>query len=131
VPEATVFTIDEKGVNELFNDRQGDIRQYMDRQAKQVVQLAKRKVGKKTRALERSIDYQMIPGTNGVSYEVTASNHIAFMHHEGTRPHIITPHTRRAMRFRDGGRVVYARIVAHPGTRGNPFLRDALREVVR
>lgn len=49
---------------------------------------------------------------------------------DGTRPHVIRP--RRAdgvLRFRVGGRVVYARVVNHPGTRARPFLDRALREV--
>jgi hypothetical protein len=50
---------------------------------------------------------------------------------DGTRPHIIRPRNAQALRFRIGGRVVYARVVHHPGTRANPFLDRALREVTR
>lgn len=49
---------------------------------------------------------------------------------DGTRPHQIKP--RRSggvLRFVVGGRVVYARVVNHPGTRARPFLDRALREV--
>lgn len=35
---------------------------------------------------------------------------------EGTRPHTIRPRARRALRFNVGGRVVYARVVHHPGS---------------
>ena len=48
---------------------------------------------------------------------------------DGTRPHIIRPRTARVLRFEVGGRVVYARVVHHPGTRARPFLDRALREV--
>lgn len=48
---------------------------------------------------------------------------------DGTRPHIIRPRNARALRFMVGGQVVYARVVHHPGTRANPFLDRALREV--
>lgn len=48
---------------------------------------------------------------------------------DGTRPHVIRPRRARALRFRVGGRVVYARLVNHPGTRAKPFLDRALREV--
>lgn len=57
----------------------------------------------------------------GVSY--------AEMVHDGTRPHIIRPRNARALRFMVGGRVVYARVVHHPGTRPRPFLDRAVREV--
>jgi hypothetical protein len=51
----------------------------------------------------------------------------------GTRPHVIWPKINRPnphLRFTVGGRVVYARVVFHPGTRANPFLRDALRAAI-
>lgn len=51
--------------------------------------------------------------------------------HDGTRPHIIRPRRRPALRFRVGGQVVFARVVHHPGTRARPFLVRALREVAR
>ncbi|MFG2873289.1 HK97 gp10 family phage protein [Streptomyces sp. NPDC048338] len=48
---------------------------------------------------------------------------------DGTRPHVIRPKTKQALRFKVGGRVVFARVVNHPGTRPQPFLDRALREV--
>lgn len=49
--------------------------------------------------------------------------------HDGTRPHVIRPRNAQALRFQVGGRVVYARVVNHPGTRARPFLDRALAEV--
>lgn len=49
--------------------------------------------------------------------------------HDGTRPHVIRPRSARVLRFVVDGRVVYARVVHHPGTRGKPFLDRAVREV--
>lgn len=54
----------------------------------------------------------------------------AQMVNDGTRPHVIRPKNASVLRFVVGGRVVYARVVHHPGTRANPFLDRALREVV-
>jgi HK97 gp10 family phage protein len=48
---------------------------------------------------------------------------------DGTRPHRIVPKNGSVLRFTVGGRVVYARVVNHPGTRARPFLDQALREV--
>ena len=48
---------------------------------------------------------------------------------DGTRPHTIRPRTAKALRFVVGGRVVYAKVVHHPGTRARPFLDRALREI--
>lgn len=44
----------------------------------------------------------------------------------GTRPHQIRPVRARALRFTVGGRVVFARLVNHPGTQPNDFLNKAL-----
>lgn len=54
----------------------------------------------------------------------------AQMVNDGTRPHVIRPKNASVLRFVVGGRVVYAKVVHHPGTRANPFLDRALREVV-
>lgn len=50
---------------------------------------------------------------------------------DGSAPHIIRPRRAKALRFVVGGRVVYAKVVHHPGTRGTRFLDRALREVLR
>lgn len=49
--------------------------------------------------------------------------------HDGTAPHVIRPKTKSVLRFKVGGRWVYAKQVNHPGTRARPFLDRALREV--
>lgn len=47
----------------------------------------------------------------------------------GTRPHVIRPRTKKALRFRVGGQFVIVAKVNHPGTRAQPFLSRAVREV--
>jgi hypothetical protein len=47
----------------------------------------------------------------------------------GGRPSRNNPKKPGMLRFVVGGRVVYARVVNHPGTRARPFLDRALREV--
>ena len=49
---------------------------------------------------------------------------------KGTRPHVIRPVRAQALRFTVGGRVVYATVVNHPGTRANNFLAEALRSAL-
>jgi len=63
-------------------------------------------------------------------YTIGSDVYYAPFVNDGTRPHIIKP--RRpggSLRFVIGGRVVYAKVVHHPGTRARPFLDRALREV--
>jgi hypothetical protein len=45
----------------------------------------------------------------------------------GTRPHIIRPRRRQALRFNVGGRVVFAKIVHHPGNRARPRFFPTIR----
>lgn len=126
-----MFTVDDSGVASLFNNPRGDVYRYMESQARKVVFAAKRYVGKRTHLLERSIGYKMYRFGDGVYYTVTASNSIALLHELGSRPHIISARPGRTLRFKQGGRVVYAKVVMHPGTRPNPYLVTALREVVK
>lgn len=46
----------------------------------------------------------------------------------GTKPHPIYPRNKKALRFTTGGRVVFARMVNHPGTKPNNFLMKAMLE---
>lgn len=48
---------------------------------------------------------------------------------DGTKPHKIRPKTKQALKFNVGGRTVFAAVVNHPGTKANPFLDRALRQV--
>jgi hypothetical protein len=51
----------------------------------------------------------------------------AMLHHDGTRPHVILPRTKRVLRWvGDDGRVYFARAVHHPGTQPNRYLTDNL-----
>ena len=49
---------------------------------------------------------------------------------EGTDAHVIEPRQAKALRFSSGGQVVFAARVEHPGTKENPFVQRAIREVV-
>lgn len=66
-----------------------------------------------------------IEGPFTVGGSVHATAHYAAPVHEGARPHIIRPKNAKALRFEVDGRVVFARLVRHPGNRARPFLRNA------
>ncbi len=44
---------------------------------------------------------------------------------KGTAPHVIYPVKGRVLAFQVAGRLVFAPLVRHPGTRANPFLERA------
>lgn len=50
---------------------------------------------------------------------------------EGTRPHVIRPRQASALAFRIGGKLVVVKVVHHPGTRPNTFMKDSVKQVLR
>jgi hypothetical protein len=73
--------------------------------------------------LRRSIHGEALSHVHGT---VGTAVPYAVMVHEGTRAHVITPSSRKAL-FWPGARHPVRR-VNHPGTRPNPFLKRALAE---
>ena len=56
----------------------------------------------------------------------------AELHHRGTQPHVIRPRNVTVLRFPTspgGATFVFAKEVNHPGTKPNPYLVDAAREL--
>jgi hypothetical protein len=75
-----------------------------------------------------NITVQIRRGPGGDFQGVINSRHPATLYViGGTRPHVIRPVRARALKFTMGSRTVYAKVVMHPGTQPNNFLRDALR----
>lgn len=70
-------------------------------------------------------------GRKGPEVEVVADTEHAAVVHEPTPPHIIKPRYAKKLVFfwRKAGRVVFMDKVRHPGTKGNPFLANALKKV--
>jgi hypothetical protein len=108
----------------------GASRERGDADARRVVQRAKILAPVDTGRLRASIrvERRSILGFRN-RWTIGSDVDYAPMVHDGTRPHIIRPKNAKALRFRVNGRVVYARVVRHPGTRARPFLDRALREV--
>lgn len=46
--------------------------------------------------------------------------------HQGTNPHVIESRRKKALRWTDGGKFVFARRVKHPGTKKDPYIYEAL-----
>jgi len=88
----------------------------------QVMATAKAKVGKKSGRTAESIDMTMELRAPFWWIRIEAHTRYAWYHHQGTKPHVITGD----LKFRSGSRITHARVVHHPGTKPNPFLRDAL-----
>ena len=48
----------------------------------------------------------------------------------GSVPHIIKPKDKQALKFKAGGKEVFAKVVKHPGSRPNPFIRNTLNNKI-
>lgn len=108
----------------VFNDDRGPVIPHMKRIARVVTAAAKRQVGKDTRELERSIHWNLQRYGGLPEVWIGTYNKIAYLHHEGTRPHEISARNGTFLRFSAKGRMVYDRTVMHPGTPANRFLTD-------
>jgi hypothetical protein len=94
----------------------------LNRRAESVQRRAKVLVGKDTGRLAARITLTSRPVPPFWWFTITGDTRYAYYHHRGTKPHVIVG----SLEFRKGGRMVHTREVHHPGTKPNPFLRNAL-----
>ena len=66
---------------------------------------------------------KVVIGSFGVSYAKFVA--------EGTKAHEIRPKNASALAFKVGGKMVYAKVVRHPGTKANPFMSEAADKVAK
>ena len=109
-----------------LNSPYGPVGRHMYVRGRAIVSAAKAQVGVDTGRLKNSISMTQSRAVYGQSMTIGSSLNYALAHHEGTRPHIITPNRSEVLRFSSRGRVVYARSVRHPGTKPNKFLANNL-----
>jgi len=124
------FQPDRSAMRQMLRGSGGLVYNEIEKRTRRANTFAKAQVGKDTRELYRSINYRITAGSGNVLGVVSANNKIALMHHNGTRPHIIAARRAQTLRFKSRGKIVYAKVVRHPGTRPNKFLTDSLRKVV-
>lgn len=122
---------DERALDRLLNQPSGDVGKHLRKIGLLIFAGANVMAGRKTGDLRRKM--YMVQGRKGryQHVEVGSKSRHAYLHHEGTKPHRITPENGRLLRFNVGGRVVYAKKVMHPGTRPNPYLTVPMRRHVR
>lgn len=106
----------------------GTVGQYMHKVANRVAQRARRQVGVDTGRLRASIKFKHIRRAGEAAVKIGAYTPYARMHHEGTKPHIITPNKPGGqLVFARGSRIIRTNIVRHPGTKPNRYLTDQIR----
>jgi hypothetical protein len=105
----------------------GMVWNYMARRGKLALEAAKRQVGVRTGALKMSIHMKHLANATGQYIWIGSNKNYAYIHHEGSRPHLITPSRASTLRFTSGARIIYSRSVLHPGTRPNRYLSSQLK----
>lgn len=109
----------------------GMVGRHLSRRADLFLVAAKGQAGKgKTGKLARSIHVrEHLAQTYGQLMKIGSTNRVAYLHHEGTRPHVIKPKSSDGVLVFPNrrGRVVVTRVVRHPGTRPNRYLTDNLK----
>lgn len=120
------LTFRRAALDTYLNNPRGTLGRYMRGRAVMMATAAKGQAGKKTGALIRSIKIMHSRGSLGQFFTIGSNLNYALVHHEGSKPHIITPNDANILRFTAGGRVIYTHKVNHPGTRPNRYLSDQL-----
>lgn len=106
----------------------GHATRLVARLASRVAATAKMRAPVDTGKLRQETNAQAMPQVQGsvVRSSVQSQVDYAMAVHEGMRPLVILPKNGQALRFTTSSGVVYATRVNHPGTKGRPFLRNAL-----
>lgn len=84
----------------------------------------------KTGAMRQSLFARAIPKGREVGHDLTRAPHALFVQF-GTRPHVIEPNKKKALRWASGGRFFFAKRVHHPGYRGDAYLSRAADDAIR
>jgi hypothetical protein len=121
------YTIDHRAVAQLLYGKgrypdMDPIYHDLHRRAESVQRRAKVLVGKDTGRLAARITLKHWTAPPYIWFRVEGETRYAYLHHQGTKPHIIVG----SLEFRKGGRMIHTREVHHPGTKPNPYLRNAL-----
>ena len=110
----------------MLNGAGGMVDVDMRRRALTVQSAARRQVGRRTGILQKSIHSRRSRDAFGPYWYVGSTISYAYMHHEGTRAHVIKRNGGGVLKFATSGGIVFTPVVKHPGTKPNRYLKDNL-----
>lgn len=117
----------EPALDYLLRNPAGPVGRDLSKRGNKVLAAARIQVGVSTENLKKSLKVVHNRTTRSQYVKVGSTTvKYALAHHEGTRPHIITPKRAQVMVFESKGQVIYATRVKHPGTKANRYLSDNL-----
>lgn len=135
--------IDSAKLAALINSPQGPIINHTLRVADTLIAVARPRIGYNAEKeagrgalgggqhLRDTLVKRFVRDARGIAVWVGSAHPIADIHHNGSKPHEIVPRNGRFLVFYwpKVGKVVFVQRVQHPGTKPNPFLVDAAREM--
>jgi len=111
-----------------MNTPKGGLWKHMGNIGDDIVKGAKAQVGVQTGALRRSIHKRHLGNFTGQYVWVGSKRSYAYLHHEGSKAHVIRPNEEGGLLvFSKGSRLIKTRQVNHPGTKPNRYLSTPLR----
>ena len=122
--------LDRAAIKNLARNPRGMVGDYLRKVGAKLRILAAAQAGVKTGLTRAMMNYKLTSSGRGLAVLVGSDSRVALMHHEGTSPHTILPRHAKTLRFYSHGRIVYAKVVHHPGTKPNRYLTDNLRKVI-
>lgn len=123
--EKAVVVLDKPALYTQLNTPQGDLWRWLHKRGKDALNAAQRQVGVRTGKLRRSLHMRHEPRPEGQELWIGSDTvSYAYLHHQGTKPHIIAPKHGTVLRM-GSSRVVHGPVM-HPGTKPNPFLSSQL-----
>lgn len=117
--------IDPGRIARLLRLRNGIVERKLNERTARVAEIAQHEA---PGHMGEYISFKVVDGPKGLQGVIVCDHPAVRFVLDGTRPHIIRPRRARALRFEAGGRVVFSKLVHHPGTRPNDFFARALRE---
>jgi hypothetical protein len=117
--KAVFAQLDNAVKNKIIRQTANDVKDYVEQQAD---------THTKTGALARSVYISRISDGYEIGHDERMAPYAKFVHW-GTKPHVIKPKDKKALRFVAGGKFVFAKSVNHPGYVGHPWLKTAVEQV--
>lgn len=129
--------LNDAAIQELLNSETGPVGRVLVTKAQRVTQDAKRRCpvspsgsgDHPTGWLRSSIDWDLSRDAEGLHADIGTDVDYAVFVEFGTKPHVIRSHGDYPLRNAKTGQT-FGRVVHHPGTKAQPFLRPAL-DVIR
>lgn len=122
---AVRVTLNNAAVNNLLKSPSGPVYRDFARRVLAVHGKARTLCPVKTGRLRSSIRWSIATEPKGLVGVVGSDVNYVIWVHEPTKAHVIKPKTKKALFWKGAEHPV--RGVNHPGTRGKPFLTDALK----